>query len=55
MQMTLGTVLSSPNRWVESRLKSPEKGQMKILLEQIDADQVDCFLIQNDGMHFVDF
>jgi hypothetical protein len=40
MQMTLGTIVGSPTRSVESRLKSPEKGKIKILLEYIEADPV---------------
>ena len=38
--MTLGTIVSSPSRFVESRLKSPEKGKVKILVEYIEADLV---------------
>jgi hypothetical protein len=40
VQVTLGTIITSPNRIIECRLKSPEKGKVRILAEPIDADTV---------------
>lgn len=40
VQITLGTIMTSPNRSLECRLKSPEKGKVRILVEPIDADTV---------------
>jgi hypothetical protein len=44
IQITLGTVLHAPNRVVECRLKSPEKGKARVLAEQIDAEMVSSCL-----------
>jgi hypothetical protein len=40
LQITLGSFLDTPTRSVEIRLKSPEKGRVKILAEPIICDLV---------------